>query len=828
MTGRRVAIVAVSHSAELAAGVAQLAAQMAPDVTIIGVGGSDGGLGTSFEAITDALQRADSAAGIVVLYDLGSARLTSESAIEFLDPQLAERIDIVDAPLVEGAIAAAVEAESGADRAAVTAAARSAAGAGPAEAGTAGPAGAEEAGAAGAEAPAATGAEAAEGRTAGPAGAGAGAGAEAAAQPTAPVLTRSVRLRNKLGLHARPVAELIRQVAGLDAQVRIGRSGKPATDLRSLLGVVSLALRGGETAELSASGPDASAALDRVEGLIETGFGEDDASTTGPGSAQPADSAPSGLPRPEAAAATAQAPARGAPGRAIGPAVRVAVPDVPDRPGSGADRERSRLNAALEAATRRLAAGDPMSRAHAVLVADPQLWTAAERGLAGGLAAEPAWWHAVTTLAEQLAASPDELVAARAADVREAGAAVLNELGEVVDRIPPASALQGAVLVADELGPGEVARAVERGAVAIALSRGSPTAHAVLVGRNLGVPMVLGAGRELENLRPGAVLDVDGTAGTVEVDPPDLAERQEEVEAAAQRSARERELAAAPVQFQGRPIRVAANIGSVAEARAAVAAGADGVGLLRSELLMIDLPELPDEDAQTAQLAEIFEVLGERPVVVRVLDVGGDKPMRALALDPQHNGFLGVRGLRWLLRHPDVLHTQLRAICRAGVGHHVEVMAPMVTVAAEAVAFREAVDRAVGSLTADGIAAARPDRVGVMIEVPAAALATDEIGAEVDFVSVGTNDLVAYTMAADRAEPDVAALADPSATAVWRLLDQVCAGAARGNADVSVCGELAADDRYAARLVELGVTELSMAAGPYPGREGPAASRLTT
>ncbi len=816
MTGRRVAIVAVSHSAELAAGVAQLAAQMAPDVTIIGVGGSDGGLGTSFSAITDALQRADSAAGIVVLYDLGSARLTSESAIEFLDPQLAERIDIVDAPLVEGANAAAVEAESGADRAAVTAAARSAAGAGPAEAGTAGPAGAEEADAAGAEAPAATGAEAAEGRTAGATEAGTEAGAEAAAQPTAPVLTRSVRLRNKLGLHARPVAELIRQVAGLDAQVRIARSGKPATDLRSLLGVVSLALRGGETAELSASGPDSSAALDRVEGLIETGFGEDDTSTAGPGSARPADSGPPGLPPPEVAAATAQAPARGAPGRAIGPAVRVAVPDVPDRPGSGADRERSRLNAALEAATRRLAVGDPMSRAHAVLVADPQLWTAAERGLAGGLAAEPAWWHAVTTLAEQLAASPDELVAARAADVREAGAAVLNELGEVVDRIPPASALQGAVLVAEELGPGEVARAVERGAVAIALSRGSPTAHAVLVGRNLGVPMVLGAGRELENLRPGAVLDVDGTAGTVEVDPPDLAERREEVEAAAQRSTRERELAAAPVRYRGRPIQVAANIGSVAEARAAVAAGADGVGLLRTELLMIDLPELPDEDAQTAQLAEIFQVLGERPVVVRVLDVGGDKPMRALALDPQHNGFLGVRGLRWLLRHPDVLHTQLRAICRAGVGHHVGVMAPMVTVAAEAVAFREAVDRAVGSLTADAIAAARPDRVGVMIEVPAAALATDEIGAEVDFVSVGTNDLVAYTMAADRAEPDVAALADPSATAVWRLLKQVCAGAARSNADVSVCGELAADDRYAARLVELGVTELSMAAGRIP------------
>jgi phosphocarrier protein FPr len=274
------------------------------------------------------------------------------------------------------------------------------------------------------------------------------------------------------------------------------------------------------------------------------------------------------------------------------------------------------------------------------------------------------------------------------------------------------------------------------------------------------------------------------------------------------------------VQFQGRAIRISANIGSVAEARAAVAAGADGVGLLRTELLMLDRPQLPDEDAQAAELTEIFDVLGERPVVVRVLDAGGDKPMRALALDPQHNGFLGVRGLRWLLRHPDVLHTQLRAICRAAAGHHVEVMAPMVTLAREVVAFREAVDEAVRSLAAGGIAHARPERVGVMIEVPAAALAADEIGAEADFVSVGTNDLIAYTMAADRAEPDVAALADPSATAVWRLLEQVCAGAARGNADVSVCGELAADDRFAARLVRLGVTELSMAAGRIPAIKG--------
>lgn len=264
MTGPRVALVAVSHSAALAAGVAELAAQMAPNVTIIGVGGSDGGLGTSFDAITDALQGAGSAAGIVVLYDLGSARLTTETAIEFLDPQVAGRIEIVDAPLAEGTIAAAVEAESGADRAAVAAAARSAAAA---------PAGDAVAGDVVADGEGTVG--------------GGATRTEPAAHPTAPVLTRPVRLRNKLGLHARPVAELIRQLAGLDAQVRIGRSGQPATDLRSLLGVVSLAIRGGETADLSASGPDAETALDRLEGLIEAGFGEEDAGAPGSGSAQP-------------------------------------------------------------------------------------------------------------------------------------------------------------------------------------------------------------------------------------------------------------------------------------------------------------------------------------------------------------------------------------------------------------------------------------------------------------------------------------------------------------------------------------------------------------
>jgi phosphoenolpyruvate-protein kinase (PTS system EI component) len=239
------------------------------------------------------------------------------------------------------------------------------------------------------------------------------------------------------------------------------------------------------------------------------------------------------------------------------------------------------------------------------------------------------------------------------------------------------------------------------------------------------------------------------------------------------------------------------------------------VGLLRTELLVLDGDQLPDEDRQAADLAAILDVLGEREVVVRVLDAGGDKPVRALRLDPRRNGFLGVRGLRWLLANPDVLQTQLRAICRAASGHRVAVMAPMVALASEARAFRESVAAAVRTLSADNIEHAVPDRVGVMIEIPAAALTVDEIAEHADFVSIGTNDLVSYTMAADRTEPGVADLLNPRATAVWRLIEELCEQA-RDRVEVAVCGEMAGDPQFAARFVELGVTELSMAPAAIP------------
>ncbi|SDO18303.1 Phosphocarrier protein HPr /phosphoenolpyruvate--protein phosphotransferase /dihydroxyacetone kinase DhaM subunit [Nakamurella panacisegetis] len=793
-------LILVSHSADLARGSAELARQMAPSVVIAPAGGTDdGGIGTSFDLINEAIAKADTGDGAVLLYDLGSAVLTAEMAVEFLDPEAAARIRIVDAPLVEGAVSAAVTAEGGGDVDQVAASARSAGG------------------------PSGDGPEpdieaSVSARSAG----------DSVPAPDArdQVVKATVSVVNPLGLHARPVAALIRALTGWDVQVTIGRPGEPPVHLRAVLRVVGLALRGGDTVEVIASGPDAPDAAAIVTALISGGFGEtvDRPRRLAPAAmgAAPARMGNAGTLRPVGGPAIVNSVLRatpGAPGLAMGPLVRLdRAPRqlTGDDAAAGGDHdpatERDRLDGAIAAAAQKLSAGNQFEVAHAILLTDPELRSAADAELDAGGSAAAAWWSSVGSTADALAADVDELVAARAVDVREAGAAVLAELGVVVDRIP--SRLQGAVVFADDLGPGEVPVLLERGAVGVVLSRSSTTAHAVIVARGLGLPMILRAGDEIGRLPAGTELVLDGDRGTVRVSPDadqaaDIRRRITEMTDAAQART---QAAHGPVHLaDGRQILVVANIGSLADARAAVASGADGVGLLRTELLVLDRDTYPDEDVQTADLTAIFDVLGDRPIVVRVLDAGGDKPVTALDLDPQHNGFLGVRGLRYLLAHPDLLQTQLRAICRASVGHRVSVMAPMVSVAAEVVAFRAAVEQAVVSLGESGVPFQAPDEIGVMIEVPAAALAADEICAVSDFVSIGSNDLTSYTMAADRTETGVADLLDPSATAIQRLLDQLCGFAVASGTPVAVCGEIAGMPEHALGLVARGVHELSVA-----------------
>lgn len=777
-----VGLLVVSHSARLAEGVVELAAQMAPDVPIVAAGGDDdGGLGTSFERVAAGLAEADDGAGVVVLYDLGSALLTTETALELAEPEVAERVRIVDAPLVEGTVAAAVSAQQGGAPADVASAARS-----------------SSSGAASADASP----QASDGDDAAP--------RVPPIEPPAPGApgwqVRDVELVNELGLHARPAAELARTVAASDAHAFVGRPQEEPVDLTSVLAVVARALRGGERVRLTAAGPGAAALLETLASRISQGFGELAAAPTP--SAAPASRGADGLVR-----ATA-----GADGLALGPAHRLrGFPErLPARRVRATDTvaEAQQLTQAVDAAAARLDRGDPVSRAHAAIVRDPQLLAAATSDLAAG--APRAWWDAVQQLAGRLESATDEVVAARAVDVRDAGAAVLEQLGVHLARVT--DAVEGTVVLADDLGPAQVPALIEHGCVAAVLARGAPNAHAVIVARALGLPLVIRSDTQLDDVAAGTLLGVDGAAGTVLVDPDPGQVEQHRARLREQQAHDEEQRAAAtePVVVDGRRVLVAANIGSAADAREAVRCGADAVGLLRTELLLLEHETLPGEDQQVDDLRAVLDELGGRPVVVRVLDVGGDKPVTALDLDPVHHGFLGLRGLRYLLENPDLLHTQLRAICRASVDSPVSVMAPMVTTVEEARAFRDAVETAVGSLRDEGVPHAEPVSLGVMVEIPAAALTVDQFAGVADFVSIGSNDLLSYTVAAERTEPSVAHLLDDHTPALSRLLDRIITDAEQVHVPVAVCGELAGHPGHAVRLVEQGVGELSMSPRRIP------------
>ncbi|HSL11655.1 MAG TPA: phosphoenolpyruvate--protein phosphotransferase, partial [Actinomycetota bacterium] len=331
---------------------------------------------------------------------------------------------------------------------------------------------------------------------------------------------------------------------------------------------------------------------------------------------------------------------------------------------------------------------------------------------------------------------------------------------------------------------------------------------AAVLARALGIPAVVGVGDAIASVDEGTRLALDGVAGVVHVDPPDgvvaevMSRADERAAAAAAASRRAHEPA---ITLDGVTIEVAANVGTPAEIAPAVAAGADGIGLFRTEFLFMGRETMPDEEEQEAAYRAAAEALDGRPLLVRTLDAGADKPLRWLGQSPETNPFLGVRGVRLGLARPDVLSPQLRALARVAAHHRVRVMFPMVATVAELRAARGALE--------DARRAVAPDasiEVGVMIEVPSAALTAAHLADDVDFFSVGTNDLTQYTLAADRGNEHVAALHDALHPAVLRLVALAAEAASRTGTWIGVCGELAGDATATRLLLGMGVTELSM------------------
>jgi len=377
----------------------------------------------------------------------------------------------------------------------------------------------------------------------------------------------------------------------------------------------------------------------------------------------------------------------------------------------------------------------------------------------------------------------------------------------------------GGVLIAPDLTPADTAGLDPAVVVGIATALGGPTSHSAILARSLGIPAVVGLGRPVLEIAEGATVIVDGEGGTVrpDPDPTQVAEAKRRAEEFRESEAAARAEASRPaVTRDGTTIEVLANVGQAEDVSAALEAGAEGVGLLRTEFLFIGRDAMPSEQEQEAAYRAIAEALGGRPLILRTLDVGGDKPLPYLPVPSEANPFLGLRGLRLGLARPDVLRTQLRAVLRVAANHPVKVMFPMVTSLAELRAAKGLLEEARRDVEAAGDRVPPHLEVGIMVEVPAAALAAAGFAREVDFFSIGTNDLTQYALAAERGNERVAGFADALHPAVLRLIQMTVEGAATHGRMVGVCGEIGGDPVAVPILVGLGVRELSAAPPAVP------------
>lgn len=796
-----VGIVLVSHSRTLAEGVLALARQMAGEKLAIQVAAGAGEdrqtLGTDATEIASAIEGVFSPDGVLVLMDLGSALLSAESALDLIPESMRGKVLLCAAPFVEGAISAAVQASLGADLHSVCREAMAALQ--PKVAQIEGENATEQSVPAVAEAQ----------ETPGP-------------SPAGEELV--LELVNRLGLHARPAARFVRTASSFDAdiQVRNITLGKGPVSARSLNGVATLQAEGGHKIGIVAKGPQAGEALRALKELVESGFGELGAQP-GP---MPRVTGGAELPR----TGTDQGALSAVPisdGIAVGPAV-VYLPQIPvvsEEPAKDPQTEWERLQTALGQAREAIQAQESKAKvtlgedqaaifeAHLLILEDPELM-ARVRDLIFGqmLNAGAAWQRAIRETASAYEQLTDEYFRQRSADVQDVGNQVLRILvGTEASR--PLELKEPSILLAEEITPTETAQLDMSKVLGVATVLGGPTSHAAIIARSLGIPAVAGIDPALLRLPEGTVVGLDGFRGLLWVSPePSL-----RANLIAQRRTwlddQDRLLRLSRGQARtkdGRRIEVAANIGGLADAQVAASKGAEGVGLLRTEFLFLGRTTPPTEDEQAEVLRRIGDVLGERPVIVRTLDVGGDKQVPYLNLPVEANPFLGVRAVRLSFQRPELFRTQLRAILRAGYGHRFRIMFPMIATAGEITQARQALEEAHAALQSERVPHAWPIETGIMVEIPSAAMMADRLAPLVDFFSIGTNDLTQYTLAAERGNPQLAGLNDPMHPAVLRLIRQVADGAHRAQKWVGVCGEMAGDPLAVPLLVGLGVDELSL------------------
>ncbi|MGR4039067.1 phosphoenolpyruvate--protein phosphotransferase [Pseudomonas sp. 910_21] len=627
------------------------------------------------------------------------------------------------------------------------------------------------------------------------------------------LFSKPLILGNPQGLHARPAALLAQAAKGFAANICLHRR-QDSANAKSLVSIMALQTVQGDVLQVSAAGADAERAIQVLVELLASGCGEKVSAVA---------------PSPEPVAArdeSLETVLRGvcaSPGSAVGQVLQVAEQRLQIRElAANPQQEREVLERALREAVRGLqqlrdnAPGEAQQeifRAHQELLDDPSLLEQAEALIVSGKSAAFAWNSAIEVTAELFKGLGSTLLAERAVDLADVGQRVLKLILGVQEHA--LSLPDQAILIAEQLTPSQTASLDTAKVLGFATVGGGATSHVAILARTLGLPAICGVSSRVLSLANGSQVLLDADRGELHTDPDPQRLQQLESLRQQQRLRQRQHLAQAAqpaVTRDGHHLEVTANIASLAEAEQAMSLGGEGVGLLRSEFLYQDRSHAPSPEEQAETYRAIAQALGPtRNLVVRTLDVGGDKPLAYVPMDSEVNPFLGLRGIRLCLERPELLREQFRAILASAGQARLHIMLPMVSQLAELRQARQLLDDEVRAL---GLAE-RP-KLGIMIEVPSAALMADRFAPEVDFFSIGTNDLTQYTLAMDRDHPRLASQADSFHPSVLRLIARTVQAAHAHGKWVGVCGALASETLAVPLLLGLGVDELSVSVPLIP------------
>ena len=631
-------------------------------------------------------------------------------------------------------------------------------------------------------------------------------------------------IQNRTGLHARPAKVLVNLAKKFKSDISLQHAGKRA-NAKSMVSVLTLGAVSGSGITVQANGVDEEKAITELEAAIRSGLGDQD-SPVETGSAPAKSEAPVNIPQTIESAEPGVIKGVGAaPGIAVGPIfhfqqVEYDLDNVDTLSGNGhIDLAEALTRAKTQLAElhqhmndKKLGAEAAIFEAHAELLDDPELAEAVQVRVNSGQSPAKAWKVTIDEQAAAIAALNDPLLAARADDLRDVGKRVLrlmlglSEKGISMPTTP-------VVIVARELSPSDTASFDPERVLGFGIVEGGPTSHIAILARALGLPAIVGVDESMLTLEEKTPVILNGNDGTLTVNPAaDVLERAKQ----SQRRWLEyrrfaQEQASLPAVTQdGHHVDVTANAGSIADAAEALHMGAGGIGLLRTEFLFLERTTAPTEDEQFSVYNAIAETMKSLPVIVRTLDIGGDKPLPYIQLKPELNPFLGERGIRLCLNRPELFREQLRAILRAAPSGNLRIMFPMISDISEIRQARALIEELRHELDSP------PIQIGIMVEVPSAALMADVFAPEIDFFSIGTNDLTQYTLAMDRGNSALASKHDGLHPAVLRLIAQTIDAAHKHGKRADICGELGSDAAAVPILLGLGMDELSVSIPSIP------------